>query len=99
MDETWLENDDLVNTLSATAPFGAPTVHLSFLPTDLLEDRQKSAMNAFSKTAALSDIRPGVWNVFPTYDGDHMALQGGLVHKHHIRGFYEALLYLIQTLV
>ena len=89
-----------MNTISATAPFGAPTVHLSFLPTDLLEDRQKSAPNAFSKTAALSDIRPGVWNVFPTYDGDHMALQqGGLVHKHDIWGFYEALLYLIQTLV
>ncbi len=43
-------------------------------------------------------IEPGVWNVFPTYKGDHMALQGGLMHKHDIRGFYLDLLTMISTL-
>ena len=33
-------------------------------------------------------MKPGVWNVFPDYDGDHMALQGGLMHRHDIRAFY-----------
>ena len=49
IDESWRENDGLVNTISAVAPFGAP-----------------------SKPLDRADIRPGIWNVFPTLDGDHM---------------------------
>ncbi len=43
-------------------------------------------------------IVPGIWNVLPVYDGDHMALQGGLVRKHDIRGFYLDLLNMIDAL-
>lgn len=71
----WRENDGLVNTVSASAPQGAPRKAL---------DR--------------ADIRPGLWNVFPVYAGDHMALQGGLLHKHDIRGFYLDLLNMISGL-
>lgn len=39
----------------------------------------------------------GVWNVFPVYRGDHMSLQGGLLRKRDIRGFYEDLLSLIPN--
>ena len=42
------------------------------------------------------DIQPGIWNVFPEIDGDHMWLQGGLIHKHDIRDFYMELLKLIE---
>lgn len=64
-------------------------------------------VNTFSAAAPLdapwqeldrADITPGVWNVFPVYDGDHMALQGGLVKKHDIRGFYADLLQMIRDL-
>ncbi len=72
IDETWRENDGLVNTFSATAPIGAP-----------------------SKPLEKDHIEPGIWNVFPVYDGDHMALQGGLMKKHNIRNFY---LELLQTI-
>ena len=72
IDETWRENDGLVNTFSATAPIGAP-----------------------SKPLEKDNIEPGIWNVFPSYDGDHMALQGGLMKKHNIRKFY---LELLQTI-
>ena len=34
----------------------------------------------------------------PTFDGDHMALQGGLMKKHEIRSFYLELLQLIDEL-
>lgn len=44
------------------------------------------------------DIQPGIWNVFPEIDGDHMWLQGGLIHKHDIRAFYKDLLMLIKKL-
>ena len=42
------------------------------------------------------DIRAGIWNVFPTIDGDHMWPQGGLLHKHDIKPFYIDLLRLIE---
>ncbi len=44
------------------------------------------------------NIRPGRWNILPTYDGDHMALQGGLMRKHDVRIFYLDLLQMICTL-
>ncbi len=75
VDETWLENDGLVNTISAMAPSGAPSGPL---------DRE--------------NIKPGLWNVFPTVQGDHMWLQGGLLRKHDIRSFYLDLLTMISSL-
>ena len=73
VDETWRENDGLVNTVSARAPSGAPSRPL---------DR--------------NSIGRGLWNVFPTVEGDHMYLQGGLLHRHDIRPFYLDLLTLIS---
>lgn len=75
LDETWRENDGLVNTVSAKAPTGAP-----------------------SKPLDERNIVPGVWNVFPTVDGDHMWPQGGLMHKHDIRNFYLKMLRMIEQL-
>ena len=75
IDDSWRENDGLVNTVSAKAPIGAP-----------------------SKDLDRSNIEKGVWNVFPTLEGDHMWLQGGLMHKHDIRAFYLDLLELISSL-
>ena len=64
-------------------------------------------VNTFSAMAPIGDpskpldrerIEKGVWNVFPVFDGDHMALQGGLVHRHDIRPFYMDLLNMIEQL-
>ncbi len=44
------------------------------------------------------DVTPGVWQVMPTYQGDHMSLQGGLMKKTDIRPFYLELLEMIDTL-
>ncbi len=54
VDESWFENDGLVNTVSAKAPSDAP-----------------------SKDFDKDNITPGVWNIMPVYQGDHMSLQGG----------------------
>ncbi len=75
VDESWRENDGLVNTASAGAPTGAP-----------------------SKPLDKTNIESGMWNVFPVLNGDHMWLQGGLLHPHDIRGFYLELLTLIDGL-
>ena len=75
IDESWQENDGLVNTVSAMAPFSAPcTVY----DPDVIE--------------------PGIWQVMPTYKGDHMSLQGGIMKRNDIRPFYLELLELIDTL-
>ena len=55
VDESWLENDGLVNTVSSFAPSSAP-----------------------SKEFDKNSIEKGVWQIMPTYQGDHMSLQGGL---------------------
>ncbi len=75
IDDTWRENDGLVNTVSAKAPIGSE-----------------------SKPFDKNSITPGIWNVFPAYKGDHMALQGGLRYPHDIRRFYLALLRMISRL-
>ena len=41
---------------------------------------------------------PGVWNILPTFDGDHMSLQGGLMRKRNIRPFFLNLLEMISFL-
>lgn len=38
------------------------------------------------------------WGIFPTVQGDHMWLQGGLLHRHDIRAFYLEMLTLIRNL-
>ena len=75
LDDSWRENDGLVNTVSAAAPIGEPRKPL---------DR--------------AQISPGIWNVLPVFDGDHMSLQGGLLRKHDIRSFYLELLGIIHGL-
>ncbi len=75
IDESWQENDGLVNTVSAMAPVGAPSV-------------------PFDPDA----VEPGIWQVMPTYPGDHMSLQGGILKRNNIRPFYLELLELIDTL-
>ena len=48
----------------------------------------RAPLDAPSVPLDCTHMKPGVWNVFPDYDGDHMALQGGLMHRHDIRAFY-----------
>lgn len=69
IDEKWLENDGLVNTYSARAPFNAP-----------------------QKDFDASNIEKGVWNIMPTYRGDHMSLQGGLLLTNNVRQLYVDLI-------
>ncbi len=56
VDESWLENDGLVNTVSAKAPSSAPSADFD-----------------------INNIEKGIWYIMPTYIGDHMSLQGGLM--------------------
>lgn len=75
IDESWQENDGLVNTVSAMAPLGAA-----------------------SKPFDPDSVEPGVWQIMPTYAGDHMSLQGGIMKWNDIRPFYLELLELIDKL-
>jgi triacylglycerol lipase len=43
-------------------------------------------------------IEPGTWNVFETLTADHMALQGGLMHRHRVLPYYKKLLAMLDAL-
>ena len=75
IDESWQENDGLVNTLSAKAPFGAP-----------------------SKDYEQGNVKTGEWNIMPTYDGDHMSLQGGMTKINDVKCLYVEHLSMINSL-
>lgn len=75
VDDAWLANDGLVNTISAIAPSGD----------------QRMAFDA-------DHIVPGVWLVLPTYEGDHMSLQGGYLIKNDVKQFYMDLLTMISQI-
>ena len=45
-----------------------------------------------------NDIQPGIWNVFPTYRGDHMSLQGDLFKTNDVRQLYADLITMINGL-
>ena len=63
LDQRWQHNDGLVNTVSETAPFDKPSDTVNEAP------GIGPAKKGFSK---------GVYHVFPTYKGAHMALQGNI---------------------
>lgn len=75
IDESWQENDGLVNTVSAAAPFGAP-----------------------SREYEKGSVRTGEWNIMPTYEGDHMSLQGGLFKVNDVKCLYTEHLSMINSL-
>ncbi len=43
-------------------------------------------------------VRPGIWQLMPTYHGDHISLQGGIIKINNIRPFYLKLLKIIKSL-
>ena len=43
-------------------------------------------------------ITPGIWNILPTFDGDHMSLQGGLTKQRDVKEFYLNLLQMVSSL-
>ena len=43
-------------------------------------------------------VRPGIWQLMPTYHGDHISLQGGIIKINNIRPFYLKLLKIINSL-
>lgn len=75
IDESWRENDGLVNTISAKAPSSSPV-------TDYDKD----------------NVQKGIWNVMPTYNGDHMSLQGGMTKPNDVKSLYVEHLSMINSL-
>ena len=45
-----------------------------------------------------ANVRPGVWNEMPVFNGDHMSIIGGMTIKTDVRPFYLDLLRMIDAL-
>ncbi len=54
-------------------------------------------LNAPKKDLDRNNIEPGVWQVMPTSEGDHMYLMGGLLKNHPVRDIYLDLLQLVYA--
>lgn len=54
--------------------------------------------NAQSKNYTGGATEKGVFNVYPIYRGDHMALMGGLLHNNNIREYYVDMMTNINSL-
>ena len=65
LNEEWQPNDGLVNIVSAYCPY-----HL-----DASGDRVYDAHVEYSGTDA---VEPGVWNILPEFDQDHLGFIGGI---------------------
>ena len=63
LDETWQPNDGVVNTISEIGPFNAEFNFVNASP---------------SAELAKTGFRTGVYNVFETYSGAHMAVLGNI---------------------
>ncbi len=50
------------------------------------------------ETDSLKSVKTGVWQVLPTFDGDHMAIIGGLTSKTSVLDFYVDLMTNINQL-
>ncbi|MEI6579614.1 MAG: hypothetical protein WCN92_09160 [Eubacteriales bacterium] len=74
-DNSWFNNDGIVNTVSCIAP-------------------KNEAQKVFDK----NDIKPGIWNIMSTFDGDHFSIIGGLMHKVDVNAFYLAQMMMINSL-
>ncbi|MGP1361207.1 MAG: lipase-like domain-containing protein [Candidatus Fimenecus sp.] len=54
--------------------------------------------NAPRKAYNPNNISSGIWNVLPTYHGDHLAITGGLLNTNNVRLFYAEHLSMINSL-
>ena len=81
IDRTWLENDGLVNVVSAKAPTGEPAREVT--PEE----------EANENTVYL----PGVWNVFPVRRGFHGTPIGMNAPAEDTLSFYTVLLARVDT--
>ncbi|MCR4884921.1 MAG: hypothetical protein K6A68_15230 [Clostridiales bacterium] len=79
---------------------GGTEIGESWLENDGLVNTCSAAFPFYSKHKPFDreHAEPGMWNVFPIYEGDHMSLQGGLQHRRNIRPFYLDLLKMIRDL-
>ena len=72
----------------------------SWQPNDGLVNTKsaRAPFNAPQKDYDAADVQSGVWNVMPTYRGDHMSLQGDLLKTNNVRQLYVDLILMINAL-
>jgi len=58
----------------------------------------RAPFNAPQKDYDENNVEKGVWNVMPTYRGDHMSLEGGLTINNNVRQLYVDLINIINNL-
>lgn len=101
MTENIFMKGSIIMTKYAGKTAGGVTIDESWQPNDGL-------VNTVSAMAPLGQdyleynkndkLRPGIWYVFPTIAGDHMAPQGGLTNRVNVKPYYLKLCEMLSTL-
>ena len=84
---------------TCTTP-GGQKIGKDWLPNDGLVNTISAIAPFGAKTVSYDPdhIRAGgVWNVYPTYEGDHMALMGGMVYTKDVRPMFVEMLTVLHT--
>lgn len=109
-DGTYLPDPKIMENLySRTAELMGTFEGTTFDGIELSKEWQMNdgLVNTFSSKAPSSSpstiytenkVTTGIWNIMPTYTGDHMSLQGGFKIKNNVLPFYENHLELINSL-
>ncbi|MDR2526200.1 MAG: hypothetical protein LBC83_08505 [Oscillospiraceae bacterium] len=95
IDESWLPNDGLVNTISATAPFGQSSEDVLL---DAVATSAATGVGPVNSAFAWAKAKENKWYVMPTTRGDHGTLIGMGKDEAYLRAFYLPLLEGLNTL-
>ncbi|MBQ7203082.1 MAG: hypothetical protein IJS03_03580 [Eubacterium sp.] len=89
----------LMGNFTETTPGGEVIDEKWFMNDGLVNTISATApFNAPQTEYKEGEVERGIWNIMPTYDGDHMSLQGGLFKKNDVKEFYTKHLTMINKL-
>ncbi len=78
-------------------PFQITNTRIDKLPVEAVVQFKQKRFYTGARSNVPRKKAPTIWNVYPVYTGDHMSLQGGLLHKRNIRPFYLDMLSMIAS--
>lgn len=99
MESLFTSSSEEMGKLTGTTP-GGYVVDERWLENDGLVNTY-SALAPIGNDSVKFDaenIQPGVWNIMPVYNGDHMSLQGGMTVVNNVKPLYTQHLSMINSL-
>ena len=99
MEAMFVRSSILMGKHTETTPKGFEVDETWFMNDGLVNTVSAYApFEAPQKEYEEGNVERGIWNIMPTYDGDHLSLQGGLTIKNEVKEYYVNHLEMINSL-